>query len=83
MRGRIKPIDAELGKRLRAFRRAAGLSQTQLGAAVGITFTQVQKYEKAVDRISAGTLYELAHALGVDHSRFFEKIKPTSPKVKP
>ena len=82
MNSRVKPIDAELGKRLRAFRRAAGLNQTQLAGSIGLTFQQMQKYESGTNRMSAGTLFELANVLGVDHSQFFEGIKPTSRKVK-
>ena len=48
-------VDAHVGDKLRTRRVLAGMSQTELGKTVGITFQQVQKYEKAVNRVSAGT----------------------------
>ena len=57
--------DGRIGERVRAARMAAGLNQTELGAAAGISFQQIQKYEKGRDRISASCLQVLAKALGV------------------
>ena len=57
--------DGRIGERVRAARMAAGLNQTQLGAAAGISFQQIQKYEKGRDRISAASLQVFAKALGV------------------
>ena len=57
--------DARIGERVRAARLAAGLNQTQLGAAAGISFQQIQKYESGRDRISASCLQVLAKALGL------------------
>ena len=82
MARRRTPIDAEIGKRLRAVRREIGASQTALAEAVGVTFPQIQKYENGTDRISAGRLLELAHALGVDVSYFFEGLRPKSRRIK-
>lgn len=59
------PVDVEVGARLRSFRLARGLSQTGLGDAVGITFQQVQKYERGHNRISASRLCNMAKALKI------------------
>lgn len=58
-------VDAYVGERLRVCRTLAGLSQTQLGEGIGVTFQQVQKYESGANRISAGTLYAISRMLGV------------------
>ncbi len=57
------PRDAEIARRVRAMRLQRGLSQTELGSALGVTFQQVQKYERGTNRISAGRLYRIAEAL--------------------
>lgn len=57
------PIDAEVGARIRARRRALKLSQTRLGEAVGLSFQQVQKYELGRNRVSASMLVRIARAL--------------------
>jgi transcriptional regulator with XRE-family HTH domain len=59
------PIDALVGLRIRAMRRAAGLSQEQLGAAIGVTFQQIQKYERGRNRVSASMIVRTAEALKV------------------
>lgn len=61
------PTEADrlVGQRITAFRKAAGLSQGTLGAALGVTFQQVQKYEKGANRIGAGRLVVVAETLGV------------------
>jgi len=66
------PIDIHVGMRLRLARAHAELSQTALADKVGVTFQQIQKYEKGTDRISASRLLQLARVLGVDVSYFFE-----------
>jgi transcriptional regulator with XRE-family HTH domain len=68
----IHPVDRFVGQRLRQARTSRKLSQTQLGEASGITFQQVQKYEKGTNRVSASRLFEFAKLLGVDISYFFE-----------
>lgn len=60
------PIDVEVGQRLRSFRAALGISQEALGKAVGISFQQVQKYERGHNRISASRLCQMAAALNVN-----------------
>ena len=58
-------VDVLLGRHIRSIRIASGLSQTELGQRVGVSFQQVQKYERGANRISASTLVLLADALGV------------------
>lgn len=65
------PKDVEVGRRVRAFRLNKGLSQEKLGDELGITFQQVQKYEKGVNRIGAGRLQRISEILGVPVSEFF------------
>lgn len=68
------PVDKYIGQRLRLRRTLLGLSQTDVGKAVGITFQQVQKYERGANRISASRLWDLSQALGVPPSWFFEDM---------
>jgi transcriptional regulator with XRE-family HTH domain len=63
--------DIEVGQRIRARRMAKGMSQTELGSLLGVTFQQVQKYEKGVNRVGAGRLVRVAEALDVPVSFFF------------
>jgi len=65
------PRDAEIGQRVRALRLQRGLSQTELGNLISVTFQQVQKYEKGANRISAGRLQRIAEVLGVPVAYFF------------
>lgn len=67
-------VDAEVGRRLRELRMLAGLSQSDLAATIGLTFQQLQKYERGVNRISASKLYLLARHLSVPVSAFFVDI---------
>jgi transcriptional regulator with XRE-family HTH domain len=66
------PIDKHVGARLRMRRMLVGMSQEKLGAALKITFQQIQKYEKGANRIGASRLQELARVLHVAPSFFFE-----------
>src|SRR5436305_7089149 len=63
--------DVEVGQRIRARRMAKGMSQTELGNLLGVTFQQVQKYEKGVNRVGAGRLVRVAEGLDVPVSFFF------------
>src|SRR5438552_1319065 len=63
--------DIEVGRRIRAQRLVRGMSQTQLGKKLGITFQQIQKYEKGANRVGAGRLTRIADVLGVPVSFFF------------
>lgn len=73
-------IDVQVGKRLREFREAKRLSQTDLASALGITFQQVQKYENGHNRISASRLHAAACFLKVPVSDFFEGLDDIAPK---
>ena len=68
------PIDTQVGNRVRLRRMLIGMSQERLGELLGLTFQQVQKYEKGVNRIGAGRLYQVAHILGVQIGYFYEGI---------
>lgn len=65
-------VDAHVGQRVRMRRTLLGMSQEKLGEAIGLTFQQVQKYERGSNRISAGTLYRLGQVLDVSVSFFFD-----------
>jgi transcriptional regulator with XRE-family HTH domain len=74
-------VDRLVGLRITALRKARGLSQTALGNAVGVTFQQVQKYEKGQNRVGAGRLREIARLLEVPVSAFFDDAgSPESPQ---
>ena len=66
------PIDKHVGSRVRMRRMMLGMSQTKLGDALGITFQQVQKYEKGTNRIGASRLQQISHILQVPVAFFFE-----------
>jgi transcriptional regulator with XRE-family HTH domain len=66
------PIDRHVGRRMRMRRKMLAMSQTQLGAALGLTFQQVQKYEKGTNRIGASRLQQISHVLQVPVEFFFE-----------
>lgn len=68
------PIDAQVGNRVRLRRMLIGMSQEKLGDLLGLTFQQVQKYEKGVNRIGAGRLYHVAQILGVRIEYFYEGV---------
>jgi transcriptional regulator with XRE-family HTH domain len=73
--------DAEVGRRVRSRRLEQRLSQTELADRIGVTFQQVQKYEKGVNRIGAGRLQRIAEALEVAISFFFGGDPGTAGKV--
>jgi transcriptional regulator with XRE-family HTH domain len=68
------PIDVQVGNRVRIRRMLIGMSQERLGDLLGLTFQQVQKYEKGVNRIGAGRLFEVSRILGVPIDFFYEGI---------
>src|SRR5580700_2726186 len=70
------PIDVCVGARVRLRRNMLGLSQEKLGEAIGLTFQQVQKYERGANRIGASRLYELSRVLDVPVSFFFDDVDP-------
>jgi transcriptional regulator with XRE-family HTH domain len=69
-------IDRRLGQRVRARRLEIGMSQERLAEVLGVTFQQVQKYEKGVNRIAASRLFDISSALDMTIARFFEGISP-------
>jgi transcriptional regulator with XRE-family HTH domain len=73
-RAAADPVDVHVGRRLRLRRASLGMSQDRLGEAIGLTFQQIQKYERGINRIAAGRLYEIGHVLGVPVAFFFEEM---------
>jgi transcriptional regulator with XRE-family HTH domain len=73
------PIDVHVGARVRLRRTLLGMSQEKLGDAIGLTFQQVQKYERGANRIGASRLYDLSRVLDVPVSYFFEELGEGSP----
>jgi transcriptional regulator with XRE-family HTH domain len=70
-------IDRRVGARIRARRILLGLTQQQLAELIGVTYQQAHKYERGINRISAGRLYEIARVLNLPVSHFFEDIEET------
>ncbi|HEY7989984.1 MAG TPA: helix-turn-helix domain-containing protein [Stellaceae bacterium] len=70
------PIDVHVGSRVRLRRTLLGMSQERLGNAIGLTFQQVQKYERGANRIGASRLFDLSRVLDVPVSFFFDDINP-------
>lgn len=68
------PVDAHVGSRIRMRRMLIGMSQEKLGERLGLTFQQVQKYEKGSNRVSASRLYQMAKVLGVPVQYFFDDL---------
>ena len=69
-------VDVHVGLRIRAARLAAGLSQERFGHELGVSFQQVQKYEKGSNRVGASRLYDLSRVLDVPVSFFFDDMAP-------
>jgi transcriptional regulator with XRE-family HTH domain len=72
------PVDQHVGARMRARRLVLDMSQTKLGQALGLTFQQIQKYEKGANRVGASRLQQIAHTLQVPVSFFFDGAPATS-----
>lgn len=70
----LHPVDVHVGFRLKSKRVILGISQEELGNAVGVTFQQIQKYERGLNRISSSRLYEFSCILGAEISYFFEDV---------
>ena len=68
------PVDIQVGNRVRIRRMLIGMSQERLGELLGLTFQQVQKYEKGVNRIGAGRLFDVSRILGVPIDYFYEGV---------
>jgi len=74
-------VDDHVGERIRERRTELGRTQEELGRALSISYQQVQKYETAANRVSAGRLYELARELEVDIAYFFEGFDRDRPET--
>ena len=72
--GKPNPIDVHVGGRVRLRRTLLGMSQEKLGEAIGLTFQQVQKYERGANRIGASRLFDLSRVLDVPVSFFFDDM---------
>lgn len=72
---RPNSMDAHVGSRVRLRRMMMGMSQEKLGEQMGLTFQQIQKYERGINRVSASRLWELARVLGVNVQFFFEELQ--------
>jgi transcriptional regulator with XRE-family HTH domain len=72
MAKRVEAVDKLVGKNIRIFRIAKGISQTTLGNAVGVTFQQIQKYENGANRVGSSRLAKIAEVLKVPIGRFFD-----------
>jgi transcriptional regulator with XRE-family HTH domain len=68
------PIDVHVGSRIRLRRTLLGMSQEKLGKAIGLTFQQVQKYERGTNRVGSSRLYQIAKVLNVPVSFFFDDM---------
>ena len=79
LRRRAQDIDRHVGARMRERRIMLGLTQQELAELIGVTYQQAHKYEKGVNRISAGWLHALARALGVDIGYFYEGLGSGEP----
>ncbi len=75
-RSRALDVDHYVSLRIRQRRIMLGLTQQQMAELIGVTYQQAHKYETGINRISAGRLYQIAQALGVEISYFFEEIDP-------
>lgn len=73
------PVDVHVGQRIRQRRWMVGMTQQQLGDRVGIKFQQIQKYETGMNRVSASRLWNIAEALSVPVSFFFEGLADAGP----
>lgn len=80
---RPNPIDNHVGSRVRLRRMLLGISQEKLGERLGLTFQQVQKYEKGVNRIGASRLFDLSTVLGVPIDFFFQDAPAAEARVQP
>jgi transcriptional regulator with XRE-family HTH domain len=72
--GKPNPIDVHVGARVRLRRTLLGMSQEKLGEALGLTFQQVQKYERGANRVGASRLFDLSRVLDVPVSFFFDDM---------
>jgi len=81
--GQPNPIDVHVGSRVRLRRTLLGLSQEKLGEAIGLTFQQVQKYERGANRIGASRLFDLSRVLDVPVSFFYDAMSEDVQSISP
>ncbi|CDL01269.1 putative HTH-type transcriptional regulator [Magnetospirillum gryphiswaldense MSR-1 v2] len=81
--GKPNPIDVHVGNRVRLRRTLLGMSQEKLGEALGLTFQQVQKYERGANRVGASRLYDLSRVLDVPVSYFFDDMNDETMAASP
>ena len=81
--GKLHPVDEHVGARVRLRRVLLGMTQTDLGTAIGVTFQQMQKYERGTNRISASRLHDLARVLDVPIEHFFDDMPPEVAAISP
>ena len=81
--GKPHPVDVHVGSRVRQRRRLLGITQTDLGDAIGVTFQQVQKYESSTNRIGASRIFDLARVLDVPVNFFFEDMPTAIAAISP
>ena len=67
-------IESHVGQRIRERRTMLGLTQQQLADLIGVTYQQAHKYERGINRVSAGRLYEISQVLGIEISYFYEGL---------
>jgi len=79
---KANPIDIHVGQRMRARRQHLGMSQEKLANAIGLTFQQVQKYEKGMNRMGSSRLLQVADVLGVTPPYFFEGMTERAPRAR-
>ena len=77
------PVDVHVGSRVRLRRTLLGMSQTDIADALGLTFQQVQKYERGANRISASRLYQFSLIFGVPVQSFFEELEGKTSRRSP
>ncbi|WP_135079064.1 helix-turn-helix domain-containing protein [Terasakiella sp. SH-1] len=71
------PVDVHVGQRVKLRRTLAGMTQGQLGETIGLTFQQIQKYERGANRISASKIWDLSNRMDVPVSYFFDEMSPS------
>ncbi len=81
--GSPNPIDVHVGARVKMRRTLLGMSQEKLGEAIGLTFQQVQKYERGLNRISASRLFDIGKVLEVPIGFFFEEMDDQVAELSP
>jgi transcriptional regulator with XRE-family HTH domain len=79
--GRTQDIDRHVGARVRERRIMLGLTQQQLADLIGVTYQQAHKYERGINRVSAGRLYEIAQVLSVPVGYFFDGLQEESTRA--